>query len=631
MTAISEKDYHEILDPLIRHLGLKDHAKSSYNNNNGNIAKIDTLKSLSAVSKHARTASLVALRDHADHKISESEDIVNVMRAIFDPEFKKLIESSPEKSQILKQIESWFKVLIWSSHEASKDTKKLLSRDPHFREDSVQKYSIPVADSIIVFLVLYQQSPTDAFNGSFRERPPVYGGTYSRVLDQFLGFLSDQHDTWEDVVANKQRSQKGPTNKANNRNAINTNTEAEILLGIIANAIQSLCKLLEGARSSAVAFPSPADASRYLEPGVDAKTVLSDLLKAFQPRALLHAARTIHFFPSWYATTKVKTLKDMHRLILMSPIILEDVYHLFQLYQFTEHNNNNNNNNTKVGKKGKTKRILIEEALRIKHLASLPESLKSNPKYSFSHSHENYRTASILLRMGDMALLVDRAVRVFIPSTQNLKLFPRMTMPHHLAVFIYTMVVSSRENAAPKVVHDKWRANLQSIFVSKSLEEDLPPGWAKTLDFDGISSSPIYNCLIANRREDSYTLPEYGRSFRNLTELYDLDFRKNGPRIVKDVMNKVISREARELSRVMFHKQHSHYKIMFAAYSMIVSFYVMQLLFSMVLLARRENTLPSTPSYSSKEWHDLTDVCIKVKQLWKRASSELDQENLSYF
>jgi hypothetical protein len=596
------EEYHGILDPLIRHLGLKDHAKSSYNNN-----KINTVKSLSAVSKHARTASLVALRDHADHKISDLEDIRNVVRVVFDPDFMNLFIGSLEHSTKLYNAALWYKILLRSTHGAS---KVYTTQHEGSAGIGLGSYSVPMADSIIAFLVLNQQNPEKALKGSFSERPDTYGEAYGNALNQLIACLQDaaaRDAPWEDISRGS-------------------------LPDVVVDGMSNMCTLIEATLYPEVVLPS--NFSRHLDDEMDHKKVLSGLSKAYRPIAIFEAARTIHFFPTFYAKTDLTTIKDLHKLFLLSPLTMRNMKDLYKLGQaMTDFGRND---------KRMDHKITMEEAVRIKHLTASDKKKHKfflDPKFSFFRSKSHYAMDDITSRAIDVHLtkmvsLLNLAFGVFCPSYDVITSFKMQTMSHEIALLIYAVIASDGGHIIH--VQHAWTVLMKKMFDIKSPKKDddqpLPPNWAHfELDFNKVWVTSLHKQLMQNSHKTFHMVPAYTEP-EALGRLYRLKFEQDGPQLVQYLRN-VISHQKREVRRVLYHKRLPYYQNMFTAYSMMVSFYIIRAVLKQIMKAR-ERSLPRLTgldllNYRDIEWTELKSVCSEVKKLWNEAQLNLDDTSLN--
>jgi hypothetical protein len=318
-----EKSYHELLDPLTKYLGASDNSH------------LGLLKALRQVSMHSRKASSVALRDRADRKIAEIYNIGKVTRAVFDPRAKSLVlENNPGKDRLYKAITSWFRDLLESTLVASKRIiREESNRGRNVTESKTSKYGIPMVDSLILFQMDYEKNSYNALHGSVSDaatRPAaIIESRYRKLLDTLVEYLESHKDATWGALAKK----FDHDNESSSPSVFPSN--------LVVSGLNDVLQIVK----SILAFDA-AILSRFatsINLGLrdrEVETMLTDIREAYQPRALLKAARRMQLNPSWYGRGDMTNVMQLRNIVFHSNVVLTRMKVLFTIYQDLNTNNN---------------------------------------------------------------------------------------------------------------------------------------------------------------------------------------------------------------------------------------------------------------------------------------------------
>jgi hypothetical protein len=567
------KSYHEVFDSMVMHLVRSSRPDQKSKTTNSKTypsfkpkTTVDALKTLSAVNKPTRKAALLALRDHADHKISEIEDIVKVTRAVFDPELGQMILEEEQGAERYDHVMNWYTSLLWFLGQISKP-------DAEEKGTAVVRYGVPIVDSIVI----------SSLRSHASDVRPEFHGDYSDFLGRLITDLEDairgqevkNENTWDAVA-------RGPG-----------------IMSKMASGMRKVCRLIEGARHADVALPEHLmnhvnysiitenqnknkiknknknknkNKKKHIEKRT--KKILSDCLEAFQPGAILEAARLVWSVPSLYASkVEMPVSRVFARCFVTSSSVLQDMQHLFKLYQYYK----SSTNETKKDKKNENY-MTLEEAVKIRHLTGTTDIRTTD--------HDAYRSLARSLHHEKMLALLERMFRVFFSfDEETFRIQLKVVGPHKMAMFTYVTLATNGN-----VQESTWNEHLQNIFWTENLKEDLPPAWARVLDMNKSSLARAAHAQMMTATSRPKTTPEYS-GFEALQKLYKEEIVARGSHLVRDLRG-LISKEAKVLaSPTRSEPKFKHFKNMFETYSYILAYGIMRMTIESILAARASDLM----------------------------------------
>jgi hypothetical protein len=509
--------YHSAaIEPLVKHLG--DSKTADH---------FSILKAMSAVSKDARQASLFALGDHAEHKLSErNKNLARLAANVFEPEFFHMVRGSKYADDFIYWTSAFLEGPSMLSHFVLKSATTMKRAIP--LSPVLLGYGIPMVDCIIMGMKKgtfgnINNKPNININNNhnnnsnqeeydqewwdiWENEGPRYLDTKTFNRDDLLSVLVEQLTA---AIREQKLTSAAEEQRVRNARAAGKYMEVQdyaerdtwealkrgaerlgssTIMSRIIDTMHTVCRILEAVKDT-----------RYMMHSRESATV-TNALQAYQPQALLMAASEMKrsAFQIPRNEDYVDYVKDMHQNVLKGANkALVSLTHLVKIRQHMpatmpreKHisetkklNNNHNHNKTNLQKSQNTREqkpwtryhgIRLDEADRIRHMAQTQRNKPSYKTYGLArYDAHQLRARSLVLE--PLKWFVRKALMVFYAGSD----FPSSMSFHRMAILIWNFQKQNGQNfktGQPADVLDPGDFNC-SDSQEKRTALLLPPSW----------------------------------------------------------------------------------------------------------------------------------------------------------